>query len=156
MKIQKNAIHLEYVIYYQEKGQWREQRLTQKFARGGGKNKVAESFKKEVQEERLFGNFTVLLCGETNILNYKMATKKIEDQYKFSKILDKDIRVILNPIHDKMSRHEMKLQRKYLSKHKGGWFLFGIKEGQIGMVRLIRIIKTPMVGTYISTEWKRN
>tara|TARA_B110000003_G_C16605220_1_gene517244 strand:- start:167 stop:943 length:777 start_codon:yes stop_codon:yes gene_type:complete len=117
-KDSEERIPLENVIYYHEKGQWREQRLTQKFAKGGVKNKVAESFKKEVQEERLFGNFTVLLCGETNIVNYKMATKKIEDQYKFSKILDKDINIILNPIHDKMTRPEMKLKRRYLSKPK--------------------------------------
>ena len=103
-KDDEERIRLENVIYYQDKDQWREQRLTQKFARGGVKNKVAESFKKEVKEERLFGNFTVLLCGETNIVNYKESTKKIEDQHKFSKILDKDIKVILNPIHDKMNQ----------------------------------------------------
>ena len=45
-KDSEERIPLENVIYYQEKGQWREQRLTQKFAKGGVKNKVAESFKK--------------------------------------------------------------------------------------------------------------
>ena len=61
------SIHLEYVIYYQEKGQWREQRLTQKFARGPELTKKhIEDFRKEVKEKRLFGNFAILLCGESN------------------------------------------------------------------------------------------
>ena len=118
-KDSEERVPVKNLIYYQDKDKWREQRLTQKFARANELTKKRiEDFRKEVKEKRIFGNFAVLLCGETNIVNYKMAIKKIEDQHKFSKILDKDIKVILNPIHDRMTRFEMKLKRKYLSKHK--------------------------------------
>ena len=110
----KERIHLDYVIYYKEKGQWSEQRLTQKFARGLDltKKQLVKDFIKEVKDKRIFRNFAILLCGESNIV------KSNEDPHNFLPLLDKDINVILNPIHDKMTRYEMKLKRKYLSKQK--------------------------------------
>jgi len=118
-KDDEERIRLENVIYYQDKDQWREQRLTQKFARGNELTKKRiEDFRKEVKEKRLFGNFAILLCGESNIVIYNKNEKKIRDPHSYSPLLDKDIKVILNPIHDKMTRYEMKLKRKYLSKQK--------------------------------------
>lgn len=112
----------EYVIYFKDKNKWEEYRLIQKFGTLEYtklfKDTVIEPFKAEVKEQRLFGNCTVLLCGETNIVKYSKASKKIEDKFKFLRVLNKDIKVILNPIHDRMTRFEMKLKRKYLSKNK--------------------------------------
>ena len=77
-----------------------------------------EDFRKEVKEKRIFGNFAVLLCGETNIVKYNKDDKKIGDPDNYLPLLNDEIKVILNPIHDRMIRPEMKPKRKYLSKNQ--------------------------------------
>jgi hypothetical protein len=134
--------HEEYVIYSNDKDQWKEQRFTQKFAKGGVKEKVAKSFKIEVQEERLFANYAVLLCGEINIVNYKMHSKKIEDTHAFCEVLDRDIEIILNPIHDRMTRFEMKLKRKFLSKNNR-WVISVWNKGKSNSSGEVLNYKTP-------------
>lgn len=112
----------EYVIYFKDKSIWKEYRLIQKFGTleytKSFKDTVIEPFKVEVEAQRLLGNCTVLLCGETNIVKYSKASKKIEDEFNFLRVLNKNIKIILNPIHDRMTRFEMKLKRRYLSKNK--------------------------------------
>ena len=118
-KDSEERIPLENVIYYQDKDKWREQRLTQKFARANELTKKRiEDFRKEVKEKRIFGNFAVLLCGETNIVKYNKDDKKIGDPHNYLPLLNEEIEVILNPIHDRMTRYEMKLKREYLSKNQ--------------------------------------
>ncbi len=111
----------EYVVYFKGSNKWKEYRVTQKFGTleytKAFENAVIEPFKKEVKEQRLFGNCTVLLCGETNIVKYSKATKKIDDKFGLLNLLPKQIEVILNPIHDRMTRFEMKLKRIFLSKN---------------------------------------
>ena len=112
----------EYVIYFKDKNIWKEYRLIQKFGTleytKSFKDTVIEPFKVEVKTQRLLGDCTVLLCGETNIVKYSKTSKKIEDKFNFLRVLNKDIKIILNPIHDRMTRFEMKLKRQYLSKNK--------------------------------------
>ena len=112
----------EYVVYFKDKNIWKEYRLIQKFGTlkytKSFKDTVIKPFKAEVKAQRLLGNCTVLLCGETNIVKYSKASKKIEDKFNFLRILNKDTNIILNPIHDRMTRFEMKLKRQYLSKNK--------------------------------------
>ena len=118
-KDSEERVPVENVIYYQDKDKWREQRLTQEFARANELTKKRiEDFRKEVKEKRIFGNFAVLLCGETNIVKYKKDDKKIGDPHNYLPLLNKEIEVILNPIHDRMTRYEMKLKREYLSKNQ--------------------------------------
>ena len=134
---------IEYVIYLKGKHEWREQRLAQNFARAKEMKKtVVESFKKEVEEQRLFGNFTVLICGESNIVKYKMATKNIEDPHQYRASLNRDIKVILNPIHDRMTRHEMKLKREYLSRHNR-WVLSVWNKGRSDKNGKVKNYRTP-------------
>ena len=118
-KDSEERVPLENVIYYQDKDKWREQRLTQNFARANELTKKRiEDFRKEVKEKRIFGNFAVLLCGETNIVKYNKDHKKIGDPHNYLPLLNEEIEVILNPIHDRMTRYEMKLKREYLSKNQ--------------------------------------
>ena len=118
-KDSEERVPVENVIYYQDKDKWREQRLTQKFARANELTKKRiEDFRKEVKEKRIFGNFTVLLCGETNIVKYNKDYKKIGDPNNYLPLLNDEIKVILNPIHDRMIRPEMKSKREYLSKNQ--------------------------------------
>ena len=112
----------DFVIYFKDNNIWQEHRLKQKFPTlkytKSFENKIIEPFKVEVKEQRLLGNCTILLCGESNIVKYSKARKKVEDTFNFLELLNKDIKIILNPIHDRMTRFEMKLKRQFLSQNK--------------------------------------
>ena len=63
------------------------------------------------------GNITVLLCGETNVVKYDKGKKSVIDYFGVLKAIPSETRIILNPVHDRMTRFEMKLKRAFLSKH---------------------------------------
>ncbi|PKP43155.1 MAG: hypothetical protein CVT93_00810 [Bacteroidetes bacterium HGW-Bacteroidetes-10] len=66
---------------------------------------------------RIFGNSISLICGETNGVKYSKEAKKVEDTYCLRKAIPNDVQIILNPIHDRMTRFEMKLKRIFLSQN---------------------------------------
>jgi len=112
------------IIYYKTSSGWKEYELFQKFPKLQYTTKFRDSvispFIDEVKNERIFGNCTVLLCGESNIVkaekeNYKL--KRIGDTYGYLKVVSDNVRIIINPIHDKMIRYEMKEKRKFLSEN---------------------------------------
>lgn len=110
----------EYYVYYKVNNEW----LRHSFKQYFGTLKYTKKFEKntilpflnEVRISRLFGNFTVFLCGETNIVKYDKNNKIVTDKYKLFSSLNEHTQIILNPIHDKMIRFEMKLKRKFLSQ----------------------------------------
>ena len=108
-------------VYFKKKESWKIHEFTQKFAKleytNKFKQKVIEPFLKEVKTKRILGNSMVLLCGETNIVKYSKKSKSIEDIHGLLKIIPPSTNIILNPVHDKMTRFEMKLKRKFLSKN---------------------------------------
>lgn len=67
--------------------------------------------------QRIFGNSISLLCGETNIVKYSKEKKKIIDIFKLNAAIPDYVQIILNPIHDRMTRFEMKLKRQFLSEN---------------------------------------
>ena len=112
------------VVYYKTSEGWEEYELFQKFPKlqytKTFRYNIISPFIEEVKNERIFGNCTVLLCGESNIVkaekeNYKF--KKIGDVYGYLHAVPDSVRVIINPIHDKMIRYEMKEKRKFLSEN---------------------------------------
>ena len=50
------------------------------------------------------------------LVKYNKDYKKIGDPNNYLPLLNDEIKVILNPIHDRMIRPEMKPKREYLSK----------------------------------------
>jgi hypothetical protein len=65
---------------------------------------------------RKIADALVVLCGESNIVSLKRASKTIEDGFGFSaRLRELKTRVILNPIHDYMTRYEMREKRRYCS-----------------------------------------
>jgi hypothetical protein len=107
-----------FITYYRENNTWCEYLLTQKFGSLSETNKKKmSSFLNEVENQRILGNFTVLLCGESNLVKFNGKEKKVEDTYGYFDVLPKSVEIILNPIHDKMMRYEMNLKRKFLSKN---------------------------------------
>ena len=59
----------------------------------------------------------LVLCGESNIVKLKRASKKMEDGFGFrDRLRELKTRVILNPIHDYMTRYEMREKRRFCSR----------------------------------------
>jgi hypothetical protein len=126
-----------YVVCYRKIDEWHEYKLRQvlgslnaskrdgQAAKKAGKTvKVwmdakIDCLKKEMTR-RMLGNCCVLLCGETNGVKYAKKSKSVRDDFGIRKSLRKEVRVILNPIHDRMNRFEMKLKRGFLS-HNDRW-----------------------------------
>ena len=81
-----------------------------------------DDFVKNDLPKRILGNCCVLLCGETNGVKYSKTDKKIHDTFGLKKAIPPNVDVVLNPIHDRMTRFEMKLKRQFLSK-KNRWVI---------------------------------
>jgi hypothetical protein len=125
LKGEERSASINVVYSKQEKG-WQQYSYEQGFGRISEKPKPDISkYVADFPTKRIMGNLTVVLCGETNIvkLNRKKETtpEQIEDVYEFLKVVPKK-QIILNPIHDRMTRYEMKRKRKFLSED-GRWVL---------------------------------
>lgn len=110
-------------IYLKAKGRWLEFTLEQAFGSLSKtpKTKVIE-FAKGFSSRRVCGNWCILLCGETNGVKYSIKDEMVHDRYGLRKAIPKEVRIILNPAHDRMTRFEMERKRQYLSK-KGRWLI---------------------------------
>ncbi len=107
-----------YVIYHHALSGWKEYEFDQVF--GTIKDLSQKEMRAFVQNQiprRILGNCCVLLCGETNGVKYSKDDKKIHDTFGLREAISQSVNVILNPIHDRMTRFEMKLKRQFLSKN---------------------------------------
>ncbi len=117
------------VVYYSPtSSDWHEYEFHQVFGQGSQVKKVIDGFKNDEIPKRVMGNCCVLLCGETNgatCADDENRKRTVVDTYKLREaIFDKynNVNVILNPIHDRMTRYEMKLKRQFLSEN-GKWVI---------------------------------
>ena len=113
----RDRIPGRFVVYYRKGNAWHEYEFDQKF---GHLKHMPSEFVSETVPTRLLGNCCVLLCGETNGVKYSPALKKIEDPFELRASIPDDVKIILNPIHDRMTRFEMNLKQKFLSEN-GRW-----------------------------------
>jgi len=68
---------------------------------------------------RIIGNSLMTICGESNIANYMPSNGNFRDEFGFNGELEsRGIRVVFNPLHDYMTRYEMKRKRSYYSKNQ--------------------------------------
>lgn len=112
-----------FVVYYREHHRWREYQFFQKFGNlREMNNKAMRCFVKNEMPKRMMGSVCAILCGESNGVKYSPKDKKIQDIFDFRKSIDDSVKIILNPIHDRMTRFEMKLKRKFLSEN-GRWVI---------------------------------
>jgi len=112
-----------YVICHRTKEQWDEYDFHQRFATITGMSKMdIDDFVKNEMSKRILGNCCVLLCGETNGVKYSPKAKKVQDTFGLRAAIPRKANIILNPIHDRMTRFEMKLKRKFLSEN-GRWVI---------------------------------
>lgn len=107
-----------YVIYHRTPSGWEEYEFCQVFGTITGtlQQKIDDFVQNEIPK-RILGNGCILLCGETNGVKYSKGDKKIHDTFGLRKAIPQNVNVVLNPIHDRMTRFEMKLKRKFLSKN---------------------------------------
>lgn len=107
-----------YFIYYRSLSGWEEYQFCQVFGTVTRKppEKIYDFVKNEIPK-RILGNCCVLLCGETNGIKYSKGDEKIHDTFGLRESIPKNANVILNPIHDRMTRFEMKLKRRFLSEN---------------------------------------
>ena len=113
----------QFIVYHLTDLRWDEYRFCQKFGTltGMGQTEINDFVQKEMQK-RILGNCCVLLCGETNGVKYSPKDRQINDTYGLREAIPDESRVILNPIHDRMTRFEMKLKRRFLSEN-GRWVI---------------------------------
>lgn len=110
-----------YIVLHRQANKWHEYALQQKFGSLTGVTKeTIMGFVSGEIPKRILGNCCVLLCGETNGVNYAPKIKSVRDDFGLRESIPKEVDVILNPIHDRMTRFEMKLKRRFLSQ-KGRW-----------------------------------
>lgn len=81
--------------------------------------KVETFIRKGIPGRRL-GNCCAILCGEINGVPYHKDTRRVRDDFGLRGSLQREVTVILNPGHDRMTRFEMKLKRSFLSEN-GRW-----------------------------------
>jgi hypothetical protein len=124
------------VVLYRKGYKWREYVLP-----GGGfprlrgsmaaKKKVVGDYVRYVLPGRILGNCCVIICGETNGVPYHPKDGKVKDDFGLRGAIPQKVTVVLNPVHDWMSRFEMPLKRKFLSQ-KGRWVISVWNKGKRG------------------------
>jgi len=114
---------VRYIVYYKNQSVYKEYEFNQIFGAitEMSQQEIADFVDKELPR-RVLGNCCILLCGETNGVKYSKSDKKIHDDFGLREAIPPTVNLILNPIHDRMTRFEMKLKRQFLSK-KHRWVI---------------------------------
>jgi hypothetical protein len=74
---------------------------------------------------RQVDSILLVICGETNIVHLRRATKTFDDPFGFmEKLKEMKTQFVLNPVHDYMRRYEMREKRRFYSK--GGRTVFSV------------------------------
>jgi hypothetical protein len=117
----------QFVVFHRRGIEWQQHTLP-----GGGFAKLRGSWQakkrkvacyiRQVLPGRVLGNCCVIICGETTGVPYHPDRGKVGDDFLLRRSLPKKVKVILNPIHNWMSRFEMPLKRKFLSQD-GRWVI---------------------------------
>lgn len=111
---------IEFNINYRKNNKWYDRKFTQIFSslssiKSRNLKATIKLFKDKIITERCIGNACVFLCGEINGVKYNKTHKRIDDIFNVRRAIPPNIQLILNPTHDKMTRFEMNLKRKFLS-----------------------------------------
>lgn len=92
--------------------------VEQYFAKSSESYRLKRDFVNDVKT-RVFGNSILVICGESNIVSYVPNDGSFKDPFEFNQILKKQkVKFVFNPLHDYMTRYEMKKKRGYLSENR--------------------------------------
>ena len=121
-----------FVVFCRSADRWKEYPLEQRF--GSLKDKKEAEILDFVDKElpqRILGNCCILLCGESNGVKYSRSDKSVHDVFGLRRAIPKQASIILNPIHDRMTRFEMAKKREFLSRN-GRWVISVWNKGKEG------------------------
>lgn len=113
------------VVYYRAPEGWKEYRFRQAFGRVNWQGEMAmvHRFAKKQLPARIIGNCCFIVCGESNGVKYdKCGSRGIIDPCGVRAAIAPQVEIVLNPLHDRMSRFEMMMKRQFLSKG-GRWVI---------------------------------
>lgn len=107
-----------YLVYHKGVEGWQKYEFHQQFATitGMSRNEVLGFVASELPK-RILGNCAVLICGESNGVKYFKSDKEIHDTFRMAASIPSNVSIILNPVHDRMTRFEMNMKRAFLSKN---------------------------------------
>lgn len=127
-----------YVLLHCSEGQWVTYPLDQKFGSLTGLDKeFVPNFVRDELPKRIMGKCGLLLCGETNGVKYFRDGRMVLDIFGLRQALPPKVNVILNPVHDRMTRFEMRLKRQFLSEN-GRWVVSVWNKGKVDKAGRIR------------------
>ena len=120
----------ECVVYCRERLDWREYRVKQAFGRINtpAMMKKAQGFAENELPKRIFGNCALIVCGEVNTGRYnkrvarlaggykRLGVDSVNDIFGVRAALPPETQIILNAGHDRTSRFEMPLKRRFFSE----------------------------------------
>lgn len=116
-----------YVVLHRTLSGWKDYDFSQVFGTATDMpRQELDDFVRAEVPKRIMGECCVLLCGETNGVKYSKLDKKVHDTFGLRAAIPSDVRVLLNPIHDRMTRFEMKLKRKFLSEGGDGRWVISV------------------------------
>jgi hypothetical protein len=115
-------------VLYRSNGRWRLHKLYQRFGslsdlrkeKGTSLKTKLDLFVSDEIPKRIMGNCCVVLCGETNAIIVE-GHEHPKDRYGLRAAIPRNA-IILNPIHDRMTRPEMIKKRQFLSE-EGRWVI---------------------------------
>lgn len=88
----------------------------QRFATSSSPTGDKQRFLDDLPARRI-ADAILVFCGESNIVRLKRASKSMEDGFGFrDRLRELNVRVVLNPIHDYMTRYEMREKRRFCSR----------------------------------------
>lgn len=91
--------------------------LQQCFGKSKEPCECKERFIRDIPQ-RIIGNSLLMICGESNIVTLVRKDGSFNDPFGFNQAFDSPgPKIILNPLHDYMSRYEMRLKRRYFSRN---------------------------------------
>lgn len=107
-----------YLVYHKGVEGWQKYEFHQQFATitGMPRNEVLEFVASELPK-RILGNCALLICGESNGVKYFKSDQEIHDTFGMAASIPSNVSIILNPVHDRMTRFEMNMKRVFLSKN---------------------------------------
>ena len=107
-----------YLVYHKDVDGWQRCEFHQQFATitGMSRNEVLGFVSSELPK-RILGNCAVLICGESNGVKYFKSDQEIHDTFGLAASIPSNVSIILNPVHDRMTRFEMNMKRVFLSKN---------------------------------------
>lgn len=92
--------------------------LEQYFAKSLDPYELKREFIRDARK-RVVGNGMIVICGESNIANHVPRDGSFKDPFGFNDLLKSfGIKYIFNPLHDYMTRYEMKRKRCFYSRDK--------------------------------------